>query len=59
MTESTYWRRVLREWNAIGWLAFMILMVSIGVGTLIFDNGATSRTENNAQTAHTAPNYMK
>ena len=28
-----------REPNAIGWIAFLILVVSIGVGTIIFDDG--------------------
>ena len=59
MAESTNWRRVLRESNAIGWIAFMILVVSIGVGTILFDNGDTSRNGKTAQTAQTAPNYMK
>ena len=31
------WKKALSEPNAVGWIAFLILIASIGIGALIFD----------------------
>jgi hypothetical protein len=36
MTERPAWKSILREPNATGWLALMILVLAIGFGTLYF-----------------------
>jgi hypothetical protein len=58
MPENSTWRELLQEPNAIGWIAFLILVISIGVGSLIFDRGSSpnSRME---RTAHSVPNQAK
>jgi hypothetical protein len=54
MSENSTWRDLLQEPNAIGWIAFLILVISIGAGTLIFDRASSpkSRVE---RTAHSVP----
>lgn len=37
MSGTNRWKRALSEPNAVGWIAFLILVLGIGVGTLIFD----------------------
>jgi hypothetical protein len=36
MTEKSDWRKAVRESNAIGWIAFLMLVFAIGVGTIMF-----------------------
>ena len=36
MAANTGWRKLLRESNAFGWIAFFILVTGIGVDTLFF-----------------------
>jgi hypothetical protein len=31
------WKKAPSEPNAVGWIAFLILIASIGIGALIFD----------------------
>jgi hypothetical protein len=45
MPEQPAWKTALREPNAIGWIAFFILVVGIGAGTLYFGSDDT-RTAN-------------
>jgi hypothetical protein len=35
-SDKPGWRGAFREPNAIGWIAFLILMIGIGVGTIYF-----------------------
>ena len=44
MAGMDHWKRALSEPKAAGWIAFLILVVGIGVGTLIFDRGPLSRS---------------
>lgn len=38
---SSNYKSVLRDPRAVGWIAFLILMIAIGAGTVLFvDNGA-------------------
>lgn len=36
MTGEPEWNKLLREPNALGWIAFMGVVAIIGVGTLLF-----------------------
>jgi hypothetical protein len=54
MAENSGWKRALKEPNAFGWIAFLILALGIGVGTLIFGDADFGRTQN-AQIATPAP----
>ncbi len=46
MAANTGWRKLLRESNAFGWIAFFILVTGIGVGTLLFgDSGKSPRSK--------------
>jgi hypothetical protein len=38
MTDGPGWKKALQEPNAIGWLAFLILVLAIGVGVILFDD---------------------
>ena len=40
------WKKAMREPNAIGWIAFLILMAGIGVGAILFDRGDESGMSN-------------
>jgi len=37
MCEKPAWKKVPWESNAIGWIAFFLLVIGIGVGTVYFD----------------------
>ena len=51
MPEQPAWKAALREPNAIGWIAFFILVVGIGAGTLYFGSDDTRTAESGAATA--------
>jgi hypothetical protein len=36
MSGKLEWKKVLREPNALIWIAFLLLVVGIGVGTVVF-----------------------
>jgi hypothetical protein len=36
MADMPEWKRILREPNALVWIAFLLLAVGIGVGTMVF-----------------------
>jgi hypothetical protein len=36
MSDKSEWKKVLREPNAPVWIAFLLLVAGIGVGTLVF-----------------------
>ena len=42
MTEKPDWRKAVRELNAIGWIAFLVLVFAIGVGTIMFSGSPIS-----------------
>ena len=42
MTEKSEWKKALRESNAIGWIAFLVLVFAIGVGTIMFSGSPVS-----------------
>ncbi len=42
MSDKPDWRDVFRESNAIGWIAFLLLMIGIGVGTIYFGGDTPS-----------------
>jgi hypothetical protein len=54
MSKNDARKRWLQEPNAIGWIAFLILVISIGVGTLIFDRGDLPKSQME-RTAHSVP----
>jgi hypothetical protein len=36
MSDKPGWKDAMKEPNAIGWIAFLILMIGIGFGTVYF-----------------------
>jgi len=48
MSEDSGLKKALKESNAIGWIAFFILVIGIGVGTIMFgsapENAKTDKT---------------
>ena len=52
--KDTALKKAMREPNAIGWIAFLILMAGIGVGTVLFDRGDESGMSKTAHVAGTA-----
>ncbi len=43
MAEAPEWKKVLRETNSYAWIAFFILVVAIGIGTLFFEDSPKSK----------------
>jgi hypothetical protein len=41
--DKSDWKTTLRDPRAIGWIAFLILMISIGVGAVVFGGDRTPR----------------
>jgi hypothetical protein len=39
MAEVPAWKKALKEPNAAGWIAFVILIVAIAVGSVLFGPG--------------------
>ncbi len=42
MTEKSDWKKAVRESNAIGWIAFLVLVFAIGLGTIMFGGSPIS-----------------
>jgi hypothetical protein len=47
MSDEPQWKKALREPNALVWIAFLLLMVGIGVGTMVF-GGPHEAAQNHA-----------
>jgi hypothetical protein len=59
MSDKPEWKKALRESNALGWIAFLLLVIAIGVGTIMF-GGAPVSVKDSAQATNTsAPKYLK
>jgi cytochrome c biogenesis factor len=59
MSDKPEWKKALRESNALGWIAFLLVVIAIGVGTIMF-GGAPVSVKNSAQSANTSvPKYLK
>ena len=59
MSDKPEWKEILRESNALGWIAFLILVIAIGVGTVLF-GGEPAPVKDRAQATNgAAPNYLK
>ncbi len=58
MSNKAGWRESLRDPNTIGWIAFLILVVSFGVGMVVFDNGGSSKS-GMERTVQSVPNRLK
>jgi hypothetical protein len=43
MTEAPAWKKALREPNAIGWIAFFLVVVAIGFGSLYFGSSGPAK----------------
>ena len=63
MSGKSEWRKAFREPNAMGWIAFFVLVVAIGAATMIF--GSTPEPKGAKQASHPAsgtpqgPQYPK
>ena len=42
MSDKPDWKKSLRESNALGWIAFLVLVAAIGVGTILFGGSPVS-----------------
>lgn len=54
MADMPGWKRALQEPNAIGWIAFLVLMLVIGFVSLYFGNGGQKQAEAPAKVNHAA-----
>jgi hypothetical protein len=54
MTDLQEWKKAMKESNAIGWIAFFVLIVAIGVGTVYFGTTSPNPTAKPATTAQVA-----
>lgn len=54
MVAKLEWKKALRESNAIGWIAFMVLVVGIGVGAVFFGTDSGPAKVNNPMAANQA-----
>jgi len=39
MADTSAWKRLLAEPNAVGWIAFLVLVIAIGAGVLYYGAG--------------------
>ena len=61
MAEASGLKTALRESNAIGWNAFFVLVIGIGVGAIMFGGGDKPLKEQAAQanSSGNGLNYLK
>jgi hypothetical protein len=63
VTPKSDWKKAVRESNAIGWIAFLVLVVAIGLGTIMFGGEPISVKEQAAKSANadnpTGLKYLK
>jgi hypothetical protein len=51
MADTSAWKRLLAEPNAVGWIAFLVLVIALGAGVLYFapnEEGAATTANPNA-----------
>ena len=53
MSDNAEWKNILNEANALGWIAFLVLVIAIGVATILFGGSPKSVTDR-AQVTHTS-----
>ncbi len=59
MAKERNWKTALKESNAIGWIAFFVLVIGIGVGTIMFGGGDKPLRDKAAETSASGQNYLK
>lgn len=54
MANKSAWKRLLAEPNAVGWIAFLVLVIAIGAGVLYYSPGEerTATTANPSAASH-------
>jgi hypothetical protein len=59
MSAKSEWKKALQETNALGWIAFLLLVIAIGVGTIMF-GGNPKPVKSGAQATNgSAAKYLK
>ena len=59
MTDGPGWKKALQEPNAIGWIAFLILVLAIGVGIILFDKAPGEIRSASQATSSSGPHTPK
>ncbi len=57
--DTSELKKTLRESNALGWIAFLVLVIAIGVGTILFGGSPVSVKDSAQATNSSGPNYLK
>jgi hypothetical protein len=59
MSAKSEWKKAMQETNALGWIAFLLLVIAIGVGTIMF-GGNPAPVKSGAQATNgLAAKYLK
>jgi len=53
MSDKPEWKNILNEANALGWIAFLVLVIAIGVATILF-GGSPKSVNDRAQATPTS-----
>jgi len=53
MSDKPEWKNILNEANALGWIAFLVVVIAIGVATILF-GGSPKSVKDRAQATPTS-----
>jgi hypothetical protein len=59
MSDQPEWKKLLQESNAVGWIAFLVLVIAIGVATILFGDTPASVKGSAHATSGSAPASSK
>jgi hypothetical protein len=59
MATESAWKKMLNESNAFGWIAFFILVIGFGVGTILFGLGDEPKSKLEAMSQTLEPGRLK
>jgi len=58
-TNKPEWKKTMKESNVIGWIAFLILVLGIGVGTMMFGGEPVDLKSVKQTTSTTGLKYLQ
>jgi len=59
VSAKSEWRKALEETNALGWIAFMLLVIGIGIWTIFFSAAPAPVKDSPQVTNSVAPKNPK
>jgi hypothetical protein len=59
MSDEPEWKKALREPNTFVWIAFLLLVIGVGVGTLMFEGGPVAVKDRAQATSGSSAAHLK